>query len=76
LEPVRVGDRLRMEMRIADVFIKPIKLDPYTVWVVSETSFFNQEDLVVAKWRNTVLFHRSPAQIAEDNARSDAQTST
>ena len=70
LEPVRVGDRLRLELRIAEVRIKPIKLDPLTVWITTETSFFNQHDSVVAKWRNTVLFHRSPAQIAEDDART------
>ena len=74
IEPVRVGDRLRLELRIADVFIKPIKLDAHAVWIVSETSFFNQQDSLVARWRNTVLTHRSPAQIADDDARDNTQT--
>lgn len=69
LEPVRVGDTLRLELRIADVIIKPIKYDPFAVWITTETSFFNQDDAVVARWRNTLLIHRSPAQIAEDNER-------
>ena len=70
LAPVHVGDQLRLELRIADVKIKPISLDPYAVWITTETSFFNQQDVVVAKWRNTLLIHRSPAQIAEDDARN------
>ncbi len=74
LEPVRVGDQLRLELRIADVMIKPIRLDPYAVWITTETSFFNQNDSVVAKWRNTLLVHRSPAQIEEDDQRAPEQT--
>lgn len=70
LEPVRVGDTLRLELRIADVKVKSIKYDPFAVWITTETSFFNQHDAVVAKWRNTLLIHRSPAQIEEDDERT------
>lgn len=66
LEPVRVGDKLRLELRIADVFHKPIRLDEKAVWIVSETEFFNQHNAVVARWRNTVLVHRSPEQVSSD----------
>ena len=69
IEPVRVGDHLRLELRIADVFQKPISLDPHAVWIITETSFFNQTDKVVAKWRNTMLLHRSPEQVSRDAAR-------
>jgi acyl dehydratase len=66
LEPIRVGDRLRAQTRIADVFQKAITLDPAAVWIVVEASIFNQHDDVVARWRNTVLVHRSPQDIEND----------
>lgn len=65
-EPILVGDRLRSETRIADVYQKPIRLDPAAVWIVTEASVINQHERVAATWRNTVLVHRSPRQIAED----------
>lgn len=70
IEPIRVGDQLRLELRIADVFRKPISLDPHAIWIITETAFFNQRDRVVAKWRNTMLIHRSPEQISRDSSRS------
>jgi acyl dehydratase len=70
VEPIRVGDRLRSETRIAEVFVKPIRLDESAVWIVSETVVFNQINDVVARLRNTVLVHRTPGQIAEDSART------
>jgi len=69
IDPIRVGDQLRLELRIADVFKKPISLDPHAIWIITETEFFNQHDRVVAKWRNTMLIHRSPEQISLDSAR-------
>lgn len=69
LEPVRVGDSLRLELRIADVFNKPIKLDDQAVWIVTETTFFNQHDQEVARWCNTMLIHRSPEQVSRDAER-------
>lgn len=69
IEPIRVGDRLRLELRIADVFQKAISLDPHAVWIITETSFFNQDNTVVAKWRNTMLIHRSPEQVSRDAQR-------
>ncbi|MCB1843157.1 MAG: MaoC family dehydratase N-terminal domain-containing protein [Halioglobus sp.] len=73
LEPIRVGDRLRLQLRIADVYKKAIRLDPHAIWIVSETSIYNQHDAVVAKWRNTVLVHRAPEQIRSDDARETGQ---
>ena len=70
LEPIRVGDQLRLQLRIADIYRKAIKLDAHAIWIVSETAIFNQHDSVVAKWRNTVLVHRSPEQIQNDDARA------
>lgn len=70
ISPIRVGDQLRLELRIADVFQKPISLDPHAVWIITETSFFNQHDQVVAKWANTMLIHRSPEQVIRDASRS------
>jgi acyl dehydratase len=61
--PVRIGDRLRAEVRIADVFVKAIRLDPEAVWIVADTEIFNQDDVKVVVMRNTVLVHRTPEQI-------------
>jgi hypothetical protein len=72
LLPVRVGDRLGAEHMIADVFIKAIRLDPKAVWVVTETRITNQHDEVVAVGTNTVLVHRSPAQISGQDVREVA----
>ena len=72
LEPIRVGDMLRLQLRVADVFRKSISLDPHAIWIVVETSFMNQSDTLVAKWRNTMLVHRSPEQMGRDAQREAA----
>jgi hypothetical protein len=46
--------------------MKPIKLDPHAVWIITEIRILNQRDELVAVGDNTVLVHRSPSQIAED----------
>jgi len=66
LRPMKVGDRIWSEPSVADVFVKPIKIDPKAVWVVNETRFYNQDNELVAISRNTGLRHRSPAEVAED----------
>jgi acyl dehydratase len=66
LVPVRVGDSLRAEVRVADLFMKPIRLDPAAVWIVTETRISNQAGDVVAVCRNTVLVHRAPTTTATD----------
>jgi acyl dehydratase len=68
LEPVRVGDRLRAEVRIGDVFVKPIRIDPLAVWIVTEIRVSNQRDAVVAVGGNTVVVHRSPDQVTATGA--------
>lgn len=69
-KPVRVGDRLSSETRIADVFLKPIKIDPEAVCIVTERRFENQHAEIVAACRNTLLVHRSKRQIAGDEDAS------
>jgi acyl dehydratase len=64
LEPVRIGDRLRAEVRVVDLYVKPIRLDPQAVWIVTETRLIRHDDVPVALVRNTLLVHRNPAQIA------------
>jgi acyl dehydratase len=71
LLPVVVGDELRAERTIRDVYMKSIKLDPHAVWIVTEIRIFNQRDELVAVGANTVLIHRSPGQIADDEANSN-----
>jgi acyl dehydratase len=63
LEPARIGDRLRAEVRIADIFVKPIRLDPEAVWITTETQIFRHDNQLLVRIRNTVLVHRAPEQI-------------
>ena len=64
LKPVCVGDRLSVRSRVADVFVKGIRIDPEAVWTVTERIVSNQmgEDVVIE--RNTLLTHRSPEDVA------------
>jgi len=70
VRPIRVGEHLRAERTVTDVFVKAIKLDACAVWIVSETCIFAEPDDRVAVFRNTTLVHRSPKQLAADAARS------
>jgi len=65
LKPVKVGDRLSVKSRIADVYIKPIRLDPKAFWIVTERIITNQNGEVVVIARNTGLRHRTPEEIKE-----------
>lgn len=66
LAPVRVGDRLHARTTITDIFVKPIRLDPAAVWIVTRTDIWNQHEELVAEGTNTVLAHRSPTEIKGD----------
>ena len=66
LQPVKVGDRLSSYLEIADVFIKPIRLDPLATWIVFATHILNQDGETVARGRNTLLVHRTPEEVAAD----------
>ena len=66
LKPIKIGDRLWSQPGIADVFMKPIRLDPKAVWIVNETRFYNQRDELVAISINTGLRHRAPEEVAAD----------
>ena len=63
LRPIKVGDRLWSQPSVADVFVKPIRLDPNAIWIVNETRFYNQDDELVAISRNTGLRHREPPEV-------------
>lgn len=62
-KPVKVGDRLSVTQRIADVFIKPIRLDPEAFWILTERIYRNQNGEVVATMRNLGLRHRTPEEV-------------
>ena len=63
LRPIKVGDVLWSQPSVADVFVKPIRLDPNAIWIVNETRFYNQDDELVAISRNTGLRHREPEEV-------------
>jgi acyl dehydratase len=64
--PVGVGDQLRAVVTIDDIFMKPVRLDPSAIWIVTLTAIQNQDDVTVMTSRNTVLVHRSQAEVAGD----------
>jgi acyl dehydratase len=70
LLPARVGDWLSAEQAIADVFVKPIRLDPEAICIVTRTEISNHRGERIAINTNTVLVHRSPKQVAEEDDRS------
>lgn len=61
---IRVGDELSVVRRITDVYQKAIGLDPEAVWVVTESTISNQRDETVCLVRNTLIFHRTPEEVA------------
>lgn len=63
LKPVKIGDRLSSTSRIADVYIKAIRLDPKAFWTVNERIIKNQNGEVVYIGRNIGLRHRSPEAV-------------
>lgn len=61
---IKVGDHLSVRRRIADVFQKPVSLDPEAVWIVAELTITNQRDETVCIMRNALLTHRAPDEVA------------
>ena len=49
--------------RLADVYIKPIRLDPKAFWIVYETVYTNEKGEEVMIERNTLCKHRSPEEV-------------
>ncbi|MXY86274.1 MAG: MaoC family dehydratase [Chloroflexi bacterium] len=70
LQPARVGDHLASQTEVTDIYEKSIKLDPRSVWVVTETRITNQDGELVAVGTNTLCTHRTPEQVeAEEGER-------
>ena len=63
LLPVYVGDHLSTATRTADIFIKPTRLDPESLWIVNEDIITNQNDEVVCRIRNTLMNFRTPDEL-------------
>ncbi len=61
---VKVGDHLSVQRRVADVYQKPISIDPLAVWIVAELVVTNQREETVCVIRNTLLTHRTPGEVA------------
>ena len=64
--PALVGDRLTAKGRLGDVYMKPIQIDPKAFWVITETHISNQRDEKVCIFKNILLCHRSPEEVAAD----------
>ena len=60
---LKVGDHLSVRRRVADVYQKGISIDPEAVWIVAEAVITNQRDETVCLIRNTLLTHRTPAEV-------------
>jgi acyl dehydratase len=63
-EPVRVGDHLRAEVIVTDISLRPIRIDPMAIQLMTETRVTNQHEALVTVGSNTVLVHRSPEDAA------------
>ncbi len=70
---IKVGDHLSVRRRIADVYQKPVSLDPEAVWIVAEAIITNQRDETVCVIRNTLLTHRTPAEIEATKSEASHQ---
>lgn len=68
--PVRVGDRLGVRHRIAAIDQRGTRLDPLSVWIMTETTIVNRQEQVVATRRNQILVHRTPEEIAAGVSRA------
>ena len=69
LRPARVGDHLASQTEVTDIYEKSIKLDPRSVWIVTEMRITNQDGELVAIGTNTLCTHRTPEQVeAEEGA--------
>jgi acyl dehydratase len=66
-KPIYEGDTLTVRNRIADVYIKPIKMDPKAFWVVGELIYTNQKGEQVCILRNISVSHRTPDEVAADS---------
>lgn len=64
-EPVRLGDRLKSKIKILDIYIKPIRIDPRAFWILTETTIINQHGVTVATMQNLILRHRTEEEIKE-----------
>ncbi len=62
LKPVKVGEVLSVTSRFADVFVKPIRIDPNAFWRVTERTVRNQDGDVVAIVRSTGVTYKEPEQ--------------
>lgn len=62
-KPVKVGDHLSIKSRIADVYIKSIRLDPKAFWTKTERIITNQDGEVVAVATNLGVRHRTPEEV-------------
>ncbi|MSP41969.1 MAG: hypothetical protein EXR08_01155 [Alphaproteobacteria bacterium] len=63
LLPVYVGDHLSSATRTADIYLKPTRLDPESLWIVNEDIITNQKDEVVCLIRNTLMNFRTADEL-------------
>lgn len=69
---IKVGDQLSVRRRVADVYEKPVSLDPQAVWIVAEAIITNQRDEKVCIIRNTLLTHRTPEEMGAEKAEASS----
>ena len=65
-KPIMVGDTITTTCRLSSVEVKGIKIDPKTVWITDEMRVTNQKGELCCVYRNIVLAHRTPEQVAAD----------
>ena len=69
---VKVGERLSVSHKVVSVDLKPIKLDPLSVWIRTESRIADERGETVAIRRNQILVHRTPEQVKANWIRPEA----
>jgi acyl dehydratase len=68
--PVKVGERLSGRDRIADLYIKSIRMDPKAMWFVFERIYSDEKGETVALWRNIGLAIRPPEEVKAEQEQA------
>lgn len=63
-KPVLEGDHLTSKIKLTNVYIKAIRIDPKAFWIENEMIVLNQNKETVCTIITTILSHRSPDEVA------------
>lgn len=62
-KPVKVGDHLSVQERLAEFYLKPVRFDPKARWIRIERIYYNQNGEKVAVGSLLRALRRSPEEV-------------